>query len=81
MAKKKRKFRRRPVHRTTLHFPGGGVQVFEARPTRRLKIRAYCKYCYTRHGDWWQMRREDYGADVVLCGRCEYTTARDCLEK
>lgn len=67
-----------PTHRQTLYIPGGGEKVFETKPTGRAKgLKAYCKYCYRTHRQWWQMREEDYGADVILCGYCEYTSLKE----
>lgn len=67
-----------PTHRCEMHFPNGNVKVFEAFPTEKLRIKKYCKYCYTTHRNWWQMKTEDYGrADIVLCGECEYTSIKD----
>jgi hypothetical protein len=61
----------------TLREPTGKETCFDSYPTHKLKIKGYCKYCYTTHKDWWQMDRSDYDADVVLCGKCGYTIKRE----
>jgi hypothetical protein len=76
----KRKSVRTPTHRCLFYDPriGRTVVVSVTLPTGRLELRGYCKYCYSTHRDWWQMRPEDYGGeDVVLCGRCEHTTLKE----
>jgi len=73
-----------PSHRPTLYEPGGRVTVYETMPIGRARgLRAYCKYCYTTHRDWWEMDQRDYNVvgdtgslEIVLCGRCEHTSAK-----
>jgi len=67
-----------PTHRCELVEPGGRrTVVSECVPVKKLGITGYCKYCYTTHRDWWQMKQEDYGRDdIVLCGKCEHTSMR-----
>lgn len=69
----------RPCHTSTLHEPCGRVTHFVSRPTGRFKGRGYCKYCYRTHGQWWQMNEAAYGAGVVLCGYCEYTSLKEIV--
>lgn len=70
--------RRTPSHKTIMYPPRSPpIVVCETFPFGRHNGTGYCKYCYTTHSDWWQMRHEDYGADVVLCGKCEHTSQKE----
>ena len=69
-----------PYHESTLTLADGTVHVFRAHPTAKIKMRAYCKYCYKTHGDWWQMDPKDYGGDDVVLCRCGYTHRKDFVQ-
>ena len=70
-----REARSRPFHRETIRYPGGAEKHIDTFPVGKAKgLRAYCKYCYSTHSDWWKMDVEEYPEHVYLCGKCEYTS-------
>src|SRR5262245_46218173 len=72
-----------PSHREVMYPPHSPpVLLGETLPIRKIEhCRAYCKYCYWTHGNWWMMDQDDYQvggeAPIILCGRCEYTSRAD----
>jgi hypothetical protein len=74
------KYPKWPSHKTETYMPGVGTDMHETMPVGRTKgYRAYCKYCYTVHSNWWAMDALEAiaGTPVLLCGRCEYTSLRE----
>lgn len=75
-----RPWEKTPKHTTSTYFPDGRVKHFVTEPTGKFDGTFYCKYCYQTHSNWWQMKHEDYDADVLLCGECEHTSLKEILE-
>ena len=78
-----------PTHTSILYLPHQPPQIMSfCVPVRKARKRAYCKYCYTTHANWWLMDRDDYfipndpddaGLEMFLCGDCEHTSRSDFL--
>ena len=66
--------KKNPCHTPTLYLPDGRVIEFPQRPTHKLKIEGYCKYCYRTHRHWWFMEKHPEEGNIVLCGYCEHTS-------
>jgi hypothetical protein len=71
-----------PYHCAVMYHPGGKVEeIGKTYPTRKIKGKFYCKYCYSTHHNWWQMDPKDYsGEDVILCGKCTHTSKKEFAE-
>jgi len=70
-----------PIHRVTCYLPNGTEHHSDSYPTCKLEIEGHCKYCYRDHADWWQMKFDDYGEDVVLCEHCGHTSEKENMER
>ena len=71
--------RNTPSHKPMVYLPDGSSRVLaENFPIGECKETFYCKYCYAKHDDWWNMNSAEYGQDgVFLCGKCEYTSSKE----
>jgi hypothetical protein len=68
-----------PSHKPTTYFPDGKVIVYENMPVSKATgVTGYCKYCYTKHENWWAMDPRESNPDrdgpLLLCGECEHTS-------
>jgi hypothetical protein len=71
----------KPVHPQITSLGDGTCEGHVVRPRYWMEhYRQYCKYCHATDADWWMMDQRDYcikGITIILCGRCEHTSAQD----
>ena len=72
-----------PAHRTICYASGPPHVASELFPVQKLSLRGWCRACHLSHTDWWLMDQNEYQCDgltIVLCGKCEHTSALEHLE-
>jgi hypothetical protein len=70
-----------PVHPQVTSWSDGTRSGHVIHPRSYMAAyRQYCKYCHVTHDEWWMIDQRDYlvdGLTIILCGRCEHTSAQD----
>ena len=73
-----------PFHDCCTYFPDGREEHHYTFPVARIRRRFECKYCHEEHTNWWLMNQRDYqvaGLVIILCAKCEHTSAIDEHDK